>query len=153
MIILLDPVNRTRGGLKWPLVAHTVAIFVIDTVYTIINLVTLSFSYIDVREIQGADLDSPGPFGYLHRTYSMPTGLVSTTAFLLNNLLVDGLLVRFVFNPLIRMSNMVVPLALSLLRYVRCDPLGNFPSRPYVPRHSRYVTGSPRNVWVPCRLT
>lgn len=105
MSILLDPDNRARGGGKWPLVVHTVTIFLIDTAYTIINLLILSVSYVDKREIQGSSLDSPGPFGYLHLTYSRPSGLVSTTAFLLNNLLVDGFLVRPVFNSLARISD------------------------------------------------
>ena len=139
MNTLLNPVNRARDGIKWLLVAHTVAIFLFVTVFTTINLDILSISYIDKRKIHGI-IEPPGPLGFLYLTYSTVTGIVSTVMFLLNNLLVDGLLVRFVFNLLTRMPNMVVPLALSLLRYVRHEPLGNFPSRSNVPRHFRYVT-------------
>ena len=94
---LLDPLNPTRGGIKWLLVAHTVAIFLFATVFTAIGLDILSDSYIDNREASSAT-ETPGPLGYLQSAYSTPIGIVSTVMFLLNNLLVDGLLVCFVFD-------------------------------------------------------
>jgi ABC-type Fe3+ transport system permease subunit len=92
MNALLNPVNRARG-IKWLLVAHTVAIFLFVTVFTVVNLDILSLSYIDNREAHG-DTVVPGPLGYQSLTYSMAVGIISTLMFLLNNLLVDGLLVR-----------------------------------------------------------
>lgn len=90
----LSPVNRTRGGVKWLLMAHTVVIFLFLTVFTAINLKILSISYIDNREIRGAS-EVPGPLGYQWNTYSTPSGIVSTFMFLLNNWLADGLLVNY----------------------------------------------------------
>ena len=119
MSTLLDPVNRTKGGIKWLLMAHTVAIFLFVTIFTAINLHLLSISYIDYRDIQG-NIEAPGPLGYLQITYSTPTGIISTIMFLLNNLLVDGLLVRFVFNQLTRPSN--VDFAFSSIVAILCTP-------------------------------
>ena len=94
MNALLTPVNRTVGGIKWMFVIHTVAIFIFATVFTAVNLDMLSISYIDNRDARGIT-EPPGPLGYQYFTYSTPIGIVSTLMFLLNNLLVDGLLVRF----------------------------------------------------------
>ena len=106
MNALLNPVNRTRGGIKWLLVAHTVAIFVFVTVFTAMNIDILSISYIDNREIRDVT-EPPGPLGYQYLTYSTPIGIVSTVMFLLNNLLVDGLLVCFSLNSVVQASNVV----------------------------------------------
>lgn len=97
MSALLNPVIRTRG-IKWLLVAHTVAIFLFVTAFTAINLNGLSISYIDNRASPGGGELPPGPLGYQYITYSMTSGSVSTLMFLLNNLLADGLLVCFVFD-------------------------------------------------------
>ena len=79
------------------LVAHTIVIFLSVTVFTAINFEILSISYIDNREAH-VTAEPPGPLGYQFLTYSTPIGVVSTVMFLLNNLLVDGLLVRLSFN-------------------------------------------------------
>ena len=119
MSTLLNPVNRPRDGIKWLLVAHTVAIFLFVTVFTIINLDLLSISYINKRESQSF-MVPPGPLGYQYLSYSTATGIVSTIMFLLNNLLVDGLLVRFVFNPLTQMFN--VGCSSSYIDVTLCTP-------------------------------
>lgn len=106
MSALLDPVNRTRGSIKWLLIVHTVAIFLFVTVFTVINLNVLSVSYVDNRETHGGP-EPPGPLGYQYSTYSTISGVVSTIMFLLNNLLADGLLVCFVINSAGRVSDVV----------------------------------------------
>ena len=93
MSALLSPVNPTKGGIKWLLVAHTVAIFLFVTVFTAINLDFLSISYIDNREANDSGIEFPGPLGYQYTSYSTPSGIVSTVMFLLNNWFADGLLV------------------------------------------------------------
>lgn len=104
MSALLNPFNRTSGGIKWLLVTHTVAIFLFVTVFTGINLNILSISYIDNRKFRGTT-EPPGPAGFQYITYSTTISVVSTCMFLLNNLLVDGLLVRFAFESVTRLSN------------------------------------------------
>ena len=93
---LLDPVNRARGGIKWGLVVHTVAMFSIVTVYTAITLDIQSISFIDNREYPGSSTDSavpPGPIGYQYLLHSKPIGITPTPMLVLNNWLSDGLLV------------------------------------------------------------
>ena len=38
---LLNPVNRAWGGIKRPLVAHTVAVFPFGTIYTVMNVMAV----------------------------------------------------------------------------------------------------------------
>ena len=103
---LIGPENRTKNGIKWGLVAHTVAMFSIVTVYTAAALSILSISYIDNREFPCVDGALPlGPIGYQYLTYSNPTNVVVTVMFLLNNWLADGLLVTCVPNSLIHVSD------------------------------------------------
>lgn len=143
MSALLNPVNPTREGIKWLLVVHTVAISLFVTVFTAINLDILSGSYIDNRDVRGY-VDTPGPLGYQAFTFSTPIGIVSTVTFLLNNLLVDGLLVRFVSDSVARGPTQAAPLALPLLHYVFHEPPGNCLPLHFVPRHYRYVSGPPQ---------
>lgn len=116
MSALLDPANRTSGGIKWLLMAHTVAIFLFVTVFTAINLDIMSISYVDNRGAYGLSEPS-GPLSYQHLSYSTPIGIISTCMFLLNNWLVDGLLVRFVFNSAARMSNVGLQLYRCYMMY------------------------------------
>lgn len=102
---LVGPINRTRGGIKWELVAHTVAMFSIVTIYTAITLNILSVSYIDNREFPGAiGLLPPGPIGYQYLTYTDASNVVATLMFLLNNWLADGLLVSSISSSVVQMS-------------------------------------------------
>ena len=90
--------NRPREmGIRWGLVAHTVAMFSIVTTNTAMSLHVQSLSYIDNREFPGTygALD-PGPLGYQLLIYSRPINAVPYIMFFLNNWLADGLLVSFV---------------------------------------------------------
>lgn len=94
---LFSPTNRSKGGIKWPLVAHTVVMFSFVTVYTATSLDLQSISYIDNREFPGVDgLLPPGPLGYQLFIYSKAINIVPNVMVLLNNWLADGLLVKFV---------------------------------------------------------
>lgn len=89
--------NRSSGGVKWLLVAHTAAMFSFVTVYTAMNLNLQSVSYIDNRELHGGPgILAPGPLGYQFLSYSKPTSVIPNIMYLINNWLADGLLVRFI---------------------------------------------------------
>jgi hypothetical protein len=103
MAALLNPANRTWGGIKWPLVAHTVAMFSFVTVLTAITFENQSDSYIDNREFPGTDALPPGPLGYEFLIYSRRTSVVPTLMFLLNNWLADALLASSAFNSVDRL--------------------------------------------------
>lgn len=92
MSALLGPVSRKKGGIKWELVAHTVAMFSFVTVYTAANLDFQSISYIDNRNFPGGDGVPPGPFGYQIYVYFIPISLIQSIMFALNGWLADGLL-------------------------------------------------------------
>ena len=97
MSALFDPVNRTKGGAKWPLVAHTAVMFSFVTVYIATSLDLQSISYIDNREFPGIDgIVPPGPLGYQLSIYYKAIDLVPNLMVLLNNWLADGLLVSSV---------------------------------------------------------
>ena len=91
---LFDPVNRARGGIRPLLVAHTVVMFLFGTIYTAANLSILSVSYVNNRGFPGIDELPTGPLGYQYFAYTKATGVISTSMFLLNNWLADGLLVH-----------------------------------------------------------
>lgn len=93
MAALLNPINRTRGGIKWGLVIHTVVMFSFVTVYTATTLDFQSISYIDNRKFPGADGTSAGPLGYQLYSLFEPIGFVQMVMFALNGWLADGLLV------------------------------------------------------------
>ena len=119
-------VSRTRGGIRWELVAHTVAMFSIVTIYNAISLNILSISYIDNREFPGVvGALPPGPIGYQYLTYTDTMNVVATVMFLLNNWLADGLLVSSVPSSVVQVSNVAAHPALSLLRRLCHEPLGN----------------------------
>lgn len=84
---LLDPTNRTRGGIKWGLVVHTVAMFSFLTIYTGMNLDLQSISYVDNREFPDA------PLLYQFNISTTAISVVPNVMFPLNQWLADGLLV------------------------------------------------------------
>ena len=90
---LFNPANRTKGGIRWGLVAHTVAMFSFVTISTALNLDIQSFSYIDNREFPGNGGIPPGPLGYQFLIYSKAISVVPSIMFILNQWLADGLLV------------------------------------------------------------
>ena len=90
---LFNPVNRKKGGIKWPLVAHTTAMFLLATVYTGMIINILSISYVDNRAFPGVGKIPPGPRGYGLTIFSGPIFLVPNLTVILNSWLADGLLV------------------------------------------------------------
>lgn len=94
MSALLNPVNSTRGGIKWPLVAYTVVMFSIVTLSNAIGLDIRSISYIDNREFPGVDGElPPGPVGYENLIIFEAISILPSITFFLNNWLADGFLV------------------------------------------------------------
>lgn len=89
---LLNPANRTRGGVKWAFVAHAVAMFLCVTANAITNLDGQSISYIDNRAFPGNDELPPGPFTYELLIYSSPISVISFLVYFLGQWLADGLL-------------------------------------------------------------
>lgn len=89
---LLDPTNRTNKGIKWALVAHTVATFLFVTVATGMNFDYQSIAYIDNREFPGTSGHAPGPIGYQDSIFAHADNVVPNIMFLLNTCLTDGLL-------------------------------------------------------------
>jgi hypothetical protein len=103
---LINPVNRTSGGIKWLLVIHTVAMFLFVTVFTALNLDISSTAFVDNRAFSGINGSTPGPIGYQYLSYSQPTGIISTVMFLLNNWLADGLLVSLAHDSITQVSEL-----------------------------------------------
>lgn len=100
MNTLFNTVNRPSGTVKWPLVAHTLAMFSTLTASMALYLDTQSVAYIDNRNAPGDDdLSFPGSWVYQDFHYSKATSFALTITILLNMLLADGLLVSFAFNP------------------------------------------------------
>ena len=96
---LLDSVNRTGRRIKWPLVAHCVAMFSIATLYIGTSLNVQAISYVDNRYFPGDGEFFTGPFGFLAFIYRYKTvNIIPTLMFHLNNLLADGFLVGFASN-------------------------------------------------------
>ena len=100
---LLNPVHRTRQGIKWGLVTHTTVMFSFATVFTAMNVNNWSESYIDNREFPGVDgVLLPGPPGYQTLIYSKTSAVIPNLMFPLNNWMTDGLLVSLSDAPFTR---------------------------------------------------
>ena len=94
MFGLLNPLHRKREGIKWGIVAYTLALFTFVTVYTGMNLNIESISYVDNREFPGIQGMIPsGPLGYRSFVYSDALSIVPNVMFFLNNWLADAFLV------------------------------------------------------------
>jgi hypothetical protein len=104
MSALLNPLDRTSGGIKWPFVAHTTVMFSFLTINIAMSLNISSISYIDNRAFPGDETLSPGPFGYQTRITSKAISIVPNVLFLLNNCLADCLLVNEVSNSIPEIS-------------------------------------------------
>ena len=110
---MLDPANRTRGGIKWGLVAHTVVMFSLVTTFTAIELNSQSLAYVDIRRV----LDELDVLYYsVFPILDQPTyieqhthDLTLNTLFVSNNWLADGLLVSLLFNQLTQVSYESLP--------------------------------------------
>ena len=110
---MLDPANRTRGGIKWGLVAHTVVMFSLVTTFTAIELNSQFLAYVDNRRVLD-ELDALYYSGF--PVLGQPTyferhtdDLTLNTLFVSNNWLADGLLVSFLFNQLTQVSYESLP--------------------------------------------
>lgn len=89
---LFNPFNRGLGKIKWPLVAHTVVMFSLCTIFTGVNLLAQSIGFVNNRQFPGNDLLPPGPVGYFFLLSTKPVGYVSAMFLFMNNWLADGLL-------------------------------------------------------------
>ena len=114
--------NHTKRGVRWALVAHTVAMFFFLMVAIAMGFNLQSISFIDNREFN--DPTSPGPLGYKSHVHSITRSIPNCT-FQLNQWLADGLLASSVSN----LSPGCLPhstsLALSLLCYLFYELLGD----------------------------
>lgn len=94
VIALLDPANRTKGNIKWGLVIHTVAMFLVLTLSTALDLEIKSILYIDDREFPGSEEFLPGPLGYYDVIAVRAINTAVNAMFPLNQWLADGLLLH-----------------------------------------------------------
>jgi hypothetical protein len=92
MDALLD---RTRGPIKWGLVAHTAFMFSVLTISIVIQLNAQSVCYLNGREFPVA---YGGPLGYRSFVSSLGITAVFILMFPLNQWLADGFLVSSVLN-------------------------------------------------------
>ena len=113
MSALLYPVHPTMKGIRWGLVAHTVAMFSFSTIGIAINRDVFSISYINDREFTGPIL---GPVGFLTFTFPIQQviGYVAFLMFPFNQWLAGGLLVSSPPDSVAQVSN--VGLLLQLYR-------------------------------------
>ena len=102
---LLNPVNRKSGGVKWILVAHTVAMFLAATISLATGLNVEFLSYITGREFPGVGGLPSGPLGDQFLPQFILTETVSNVTSQINQWLADGLLVSFVQNSVTQVSN------------------------------------------------
>ena len=106
MDALFNSVNCPRRLIKWPLVAHTVAMFSILAVAAVIYVNARLVSYIDNQRFTGDDsLPFPGPLLYRDYIYSQANGVVLNIMIFLNACLANGLLVRSAFSSVPQMSD------------------------------------------------
>lgn len=94
MDALLNPANRKKGGIKWGLVVHTLAMFSFLTVDFCVNFAYQSFGYINC-EFPGDKLSVGGPCRGHYAPFRAPLAIVSEIMFYLNMWLADGLLVSY----------------------------------------------------------
>ena len=93
MNALLGPANAIKGGIRWALVAYTVALFSFLTMPILIDMCYLSLEYVDNREFAVCEEYDPGPLGYDELLNTKPTATLHDVTFPMNQWLADGLLV------------------------------------------------------------
>ena len=140
---LLNPVDRTRGGIQWGFVAHTTAMFSFMTIYIVTGIYILLTAYIDNRGFHGVDSLPPGPVGDRLFLYHKSIGIVPQVMFILNNWLADGLLVSPVLASVAQVFN---PPVISLLCHLRHELSGYRIPMLDVPRLYRYAIKFPTSV-------
>lgn len=89
---LLDPARRKQEGIRWPFLAHTVAMFLLLTTFVVTVLCQETASYIDNRGFAGLGSLPPGPIGYWRSTTARAPTVISYLPPVLNGWLADGLL-------------------------------------------------------------
>ena len=95
MAALLNYNNRMKRGIKWGLVAHTMAMFSLISIGCIIAGLRRSDAFIDNRQFPGTGVEAPpGPLGFIE--VGSTTARVSYLVAPLNQWLADGLLVRII---------------------------------------------------------
>ena len=105
MATLLNPANPIRKGIRWALVAHTLALFLFLTIPVGISFDDLSIEYIDNREFPSRVKYPPGPIGYNDLLGLKATTTVLDAMFPLNQWLADGLLVSPILNSVASVYN------------------------------------------------
>ena len=108
---LFNPTRRKQEGIKWPFLAHTVAMFLLLTTFVTTVLCQETASYIDNRGFPGLGSLPPGPIGYWRLTTARAPTVISYLPPVLNGWLADGLLVRDVLDPVVNVSHVVRPLS------------------------------------------
>ena len=100
MATLLCPADRSREGIRWTRVAHTVALFSFLTIPFGIGFYRLSIEYINIREFPGNDKFPLGPTGYNDLLQLKATTTFANAMFPLNQWLADGLFVSPILSSL-----------------------------------------------------
>ena len=96
MTALFDPIYRRGEPIKWGIISYTVAMFLLVTIETAMQLNTQSVSYVDNRECQSM-LTVLGTYQgpeFIPRAISITQNIMFTS----NNWLADGLLVSSSFS-------------------------------------------------------
>ena len=105
MAALLNPANPIRKGIRWALVAHTIALFLFVAIPFGIDFNYLLIEYINNREFPGSGEFPPGPLGYDGLLTLEATATVFSAMFPLNQWLADGLLVSPTLNSVASVHN------------------------------------------------
>lgn len=105
MIALLSPTNRTRGGNRWGLVAHTVALISVATISCGRRFPSLGRLHRRPR-VSLWRWAPPGPFGYLLLPKFPAVRTISSSVVQVNQWLVGSLLVSPMRNLATRVLNL-----------------------------------------------
>ena len=98
MRVLLSPSNTIKRSVKWALIVHTLALFLVLTVAFGIDASHLFLGFIGNRQSPGNDYFPPGPLGYDDLLGFTAATTVFDATWPLNQWLDDGLLVGLVLN-------------------------------------------------------
>ena len=102
--------NRTRGEIRWRLVALTVALVSFATINLANSLVVLSNSYsLYNRDFPSINHLQSGPMGYKAHIYREAISVIPSIMFPLNQWLADGLLVSSASELVPQMSDLDCP--------------------------------------------
>ena len=136
---LLNPTDRTRGGIRWGLVAHTATMLSFVTISASASFDLYSIGLVDNREFPGNSIYTSGPFGYQDFVNAEVICVLPNVMVILNNCLADGFLVGHCI-PFMCLTQ-AIPVDLSLLRDLLHELLGHRLALPHVPGFSGCVLG------------